>query len=69
MAVLRFRTNAKCNGCITAIGVKLNKVVAPGDWSIDLKDPNKALTVTTDLPAEEIRKTVEEAGFQAALIE
>lgn len=69
MAVLKFRTNAKCNGCITAIGVKLNKVVAPGAWSIDLKDPNKALTVTTDLPAEEIRKTVEEAGFQATLIE
>lgn len=69
MAVLKFRTNAKCGGCITAIGAKLNRIVSPGDWSIDLKDPDKALTVTTDLPADEIQRTVEEAGFKATLIE
>lgn len=69
MAVFKFRTNAKCDGCVTAIGVKLNRIVSPGDWSIDLKDPNKALTITTDLTPEDVRKAVEEAGFKATLIE
>lgn len=69
MAVFKFRTNAKCGGCVTAIGAKLNRIVSPGDWSIDLKDPNKALTVTTNLTAEDIQKAVEEAGFKANLIE
>ena len=27
MATLKFKTNAKCGGCVAAIGAKLNKLV------------------------------------------
>ena len=29
MATLKFKTNAKCGGCVAAIGAKLNKLVNP----------------------------------------
>ena len=43
MATLKFKTNAKCGGCVAAIGAKLNKLVKEDAWSIDLKSPDKTL--------------------------
>lgn len=65
METMRFRTNAKCQGCLGAIANKLNKIVNEGDWLLDLKSPDKVLEVTTDLPRETIIATVAEAGFKA----
>lgn len=65
MATLRFKTNAKCGGCVAAIGAELSKLVKEDAWSIDLKSPDKTLTVTTDLPAETILSAVSGAGFRA----
>ena len=36
MATIKFKTNAKCGGCVAAIGAKLNTLMASDDWSIDL---------------------------------
>lgn len=66
MATLKFKTNAKCGGCVAAIGAKLNKLVKEDAWSIDLKSPDK--TLTTDLPAETILSAVSEAGFKASAL-
>ena len=35
MATLKFKTNAKCGGCVAAIGAKLNKLVKEDAWSIE----------------------------------
>lgn len=65
MATMKFKTNAKCGGCVAAIGAKLNKIMAPDDWSITLTDPARTLEVTADVPAEKIMEAVKEAGFKA----
>lgn len=65
MNTMKFKTTAKCGGCVAAIGAKLNKVVKDNAWSIDLKSPDKVLEVTTDVPAETIVAAVTEAGFKA----
>lgn len=64
MAVQRFKTNAKCGGCVSAIGLKLNKLMKENEWSIDLKSPEKTLEVTADVPAVAIMAAVKEAGFK-----
>ena len=68
MATLKFKTNAKCVGCVSAIVYKLNKLVKDEAWSIDVKSPDKTLTITTDLPAETILSAVSEAGFKASAL-
>ena len=65
MKTLRFKTNAKCGGCVNKIGSELSRKVLPKDWSIDLNSPDRVLTVQTDLPAETIVSLVNTAGFKA----
>lgn len=62
---MRFKTNAKCGGCVAAIGTKLNKLVNDNEWSIDLKSPDKVLEVSADVPADKVIAAVTEAGFKA----
>lgn len=65
MATMKFKTNAKCGGCVAAIGAKLNKLVKDDEWSVDLKLPDKVLEVTADVPADIIIAAVTDAGFKA----
>lgn len=68
MKILKFRTNAKCGGCVARIGEALGKVVPEGKWSIDLSTPDRVLTVETDLSTEEIVRIVTEAGYKAEVL-
>lgn len=65
MTTMKFKTNAKCGGCVAAIGSQLNKLVKDNEWSIDLKSPEKVLEVIADVPADKIIAAVTEAGFKA----
>lgn len=62
---MKFKTNAKCGGCVAAIGAKLNTIMKEDDWSIDLKSPEKVLEVTADIPAQAVITAVTSAGFKA----
>lgn len=65
METKRFKTNAACGGCVAHIGAKLNKIVPPDAWSIDLGSADKILTVQADIPEEKIIAAVTEAGYKA----
>lgn len=60
----KFKTSAKCMGCVNAIAAKLNNVVSQENWSIDLNSPDRVLTVKSDASDEDIVKAVTEAGFK-----
>ena len=68
MKTARFKTNAKCGGCVARIGEELNKIVPAESWSIDLSTPERILTVTSDLSDGEIVRTVEQAGYKAEVL-
>lgn len=65
MTTMKFKTNAKCSGCVAAIGVKLNALMPSSDWSIDLSDQNKVLVVKANLSPAAVIAAVKEAGFKA----
>lgn len=65
---MKFKTNAKCGGCVAAIGEKLNKVIHPNEWHIDLNTQDKILKVTANVPADTIIALVADAGFKAQLL-
>ena len=68
MKTARFKTNAKCGGCVARIGEALNNIVPAESWSIDLSTPERILTVTSDLSDGEIVRTVEQAGYKAEVL-
>lgn len=67
MKTLKFKTNIKCGGCIAAVTPHLNAVEGvAGNWQVDIKNPDKVLTVETDgIPAEKIKDAVKKAGYTA----
>lgn len=63
MKTSKFKTTAKCGGCVAKIGETLDKVVARDQWNIDLH-PDRVLTITSDLSMTGT-ELVKEAGFKA----
>ena len=64
MQTLKFKTNINCGGCIKAVTPTLNGEKAIQTWQVDTANPDKILTVDTDLNPEQVRALVEEAGFK-----
>lgn len=65
METRKFKTNAKCGGCVAAIGAKLNELIPADSWRIDLASPDKVLYVTAELSDDQIAEAVSRAGFVA----
>ena len=65
MKTSKFKTTAKCGGCVAEIGEMLDKVVARDQWNIDLSTPDRVLTITSDLSDDRVIELVKEAGFKA----
>jgi copper chaperone len=68
MKKLQFKTNIQCSNCLSKVSPKLNEQTGIHAWQVDLQDPDRTLTVDTDvLNAEDIQKAVLKAGFIATL--
>ena len=65
MQTLKFKTNINCDGCVKAITPTLNGEKAIQTWEVDTANPDKILTVATDLSAAEVEALVDKAGFKA----
>ncbi|MFD1467519.1 heavy-metal-associated domain-containing protein [Hymenobacter caeli] len=65
MQTLKFKTNINCGGCLKAVTPALNGAAAIQTWQVDTANPDKILTVNTDLSPAQVQALVEGAGFQA----
>ncbi len=66
MSTLKFKTNIKCGNCVAAVTPHLNAVSGIDSWVVDLKDPNRTLTVQSEeADAETVKKAIETAGYRA----
>ena len=66
MNKLTFKTNIKCGNCVATVTPHLEAVSGIESWIVDLKDPNRTLTVETDtVDAGMIQKAVQAAGYKA----
>lgn len=67
MNTLRFKTNIKCSGCIAQSTPHLNETVGENNWTVDVQDPQKILTVSTPekLEAESVIRALAQAGYKA----
>lgn len=65
MNTLQFKTNINCANCVRAVTPTLNGEPGIAFWQVDTENPNKVLTVTTDLSETQVLALVADAGFQA----
>lgn len=64
MQTHKFKTNINCSGCLKSVTPALNSL-PNAEWQVDLNDPDRTLTVTCELPPEQVQAVVEKAGFKA----
>ena len=65
MQTLKFKTTMKCNGCVQTVTPFLEQANNIQNWSVDLQNPDRILTVQTEGDAEEVKNLLKEAGYQA----
>ncbi|WP_162055153.1 heavy-metal-associated domain-containing protein [Pontibacter pamirensis] len=69
METYKFKTTINCGSCVKAVTPHLNKLEGVEDWKVDTNNPDKVLEVKSDsLNAQQIKTTVEKAGFKAEQI-
>lgn len=69
MDTLKFKTNINCSGCLSKVTPFLNEEKDIQKWEVNLESENRVLTVeTSKLNAEEVKNTVQKAGFNAEVI-
>ncbi|HVZ96176.1 MAG TPA: heavy-metal-associated domain-containing protein [Chitinophagaceae bacterium] len=61
----QFKTNIMCNNCIAKVTPFLNGNAEIKHWEVDIQNPQKILTVETELSDDKIREMVKEAGYKA----
>lgn len=67
---MKFKTNAKCGGCTSAIISALSFIAPASDWQFDLSSPDKTLTYvgSAEIDPEKVVSIIAKAGFKAELI-
>ncbi len=65
METITFKTNMKCSGCVEKITPALNELAGVNHWKVDLQNPEKTLTISSEnLQEDKIKSAVEKAGFK-----
>jgi len=65
----KFKTNIKCDGCIAIVTPALNETVGQNNWSVDLQNPAKILTIKNEaVKKNEVIEALQKAGYKAEVI-
>jgi copper chaperone CopZ len=66
MKTKQFKTNIMCDDCIAKVTPVLNETFGESNWEVNIKDPKKILTVSSEKADEkEVKKTLEKVGYKA----
>jgi copper chaperone len=66
MKTIELKTNIMCAACIAKVTPTLNETAGEANWKVDIQNPKKILTITTNqLSDEEVIKAVAKAGYKA----
>ena len=69
METFKFRSTIKCTGCLAKVTPHLDSTEGINKWEVDLKNPDKVLTVEgSGVTAEQVREAVEKAGYSVEAI-
>mgnify|MGYP001553778143 CR=1 FL=1 len=66
MKTKQYKTNIMCSSCIAKVTPVLNETFGEKNWEVDIKDPKKILTVSSDsLDEKNVKATLEKVGYKA----
>lgn len=64
MNLLRFKTDMKCNGCVSKVTPFIHEIEGIKNWKVEFKVPLSTLEVETDYDIEQqVINAVKKAGY------
>ncbi len=69
METLKFKSNINCDGCIAKVTETLDKAVGHENWNVDIKNPDKVLTlIEENLDEAELKESLSKLGYTIFLL-
>lgn len=66
MSAVKFKTNINCDACLAKVTPVLDANEEIENWEVDLKDPDRILTVNAgELDEEELVHSLKKVGYRA----
>ncbi|MGN6195505.1 MAG: heavy-metal-associated domain-containing protein [Ginsengibacter sp.] len=66
MKKYQYKTNIMCGSCIAKVSPVLNEIAGENNWDVDLKDPKRILTVSSNSDNEnKIVTALQKIGYKA----
>jgi copper chaperone CopZ len=65
MTTQTFNTNIKCSACVAKVTPYLDEAVGAGNWQVDLSQPTRPLTITSNTDANTVQESIQKAGYRA----
>lgn len=65
METLKFKTNIKCAACVAKVTAALNETAGENNWSVDIQNPAKILSIESEAKVEDVRSALEKVGYRA----
>jgi copper chaperone CopZ len=66
MKTIELKTNIMCGSCIAKVTPVLNEVVGENNWKVDIQNPKKILTLTSnDANENEVIQALQKIGYKA----
>jgi copper chaperone len=66
---MKFKTNIKCDACVSKVTPSLNEVAGEQSWQVDLTDPNRTLTISGPVDEQRLKKSLEKVGYRAERVD
>ncbi len=69
MEIFKFKTNLKCNNCVAKVKTQLDHTAGIHSWSIDLKSPNRILTIEANdkQVVIQVEQILKDAGYRSEI--
>lgn len=63
---IKYKTNIKCAACVAKVTPALNETVGENQWKVDLTDPARVLTITTqEDKTNSLAEALQKVGYKA----
>ena len=61
----KYKSTIQCSACVAKVTPALDAVAGKGQWSVDLTDPARTLTIQSDVAPEKVAQALAPVGYRA----
>ncbi len=65
MKQLHYKSNINCGSCVTNVTNTLNETVGAGNWTVDIANKDKILTINSETATkEQVEQSLNKIGYR-----